>query len=1275
MKRFFISLLCAVMVLLCVPMLSASAATEPTVGINGAKIDMSQGYASGKGWEMVFNRRDSIYTLTLTEGRFEKITSYGDLCLNIPAGANVTVGKDTLSYAVGVENGTLRINGTGNLTLVGVNGLIANNGHLQINGTNLSISASKYGIYTKNGSLTVNGGTVNTTGTLNGVLTTGGLYVNGGTLNAVADTAAPDASTVEAAAGISLKDCYAVIAGGEVNVSGHYAVTALKASITVSGGRLNATGNAYGLYTGPNPAEIKEGTANPNKGQASLCISDGSAVFSGTKGGAYLCNNGSFEMTGGEINALVTGSGDTAYTNGLQLDKCDFAMTGGQLNASGFNGLNVNGLSDSASNGQTAAFVIHGGYLNVDGSNAGLYLQYTNVSLEGGAVKATASKTQGVYIYNSDFTVGGGMLTAQGGAYGISAHGKTPRFEGGTVYADGNTFGVFCNGGGAVFEGGNITAVGGKSGVYAGEQVTVGTSDTSRVTMTAMGGELALRSNKSVMLFGKTYNDPSAQVNGKVITFADGAQKYTNDTFCMLKLNGSPVDLVTEMTASGQNVVYNEGGTAASYKWMLRRNSENGRYSLTLNGASLTGMEVSGALDIVLNGAASSVRGNVKLNNAYVRLDAGSGTLSVIPSQGNSMDLLSSVFIQKSGMLDIAGPVGAYASDLILSGDMQATHRSESFNISSGKVYLLGADIRNSDATALFCLSDTAFEAYDSLLQANGVAGYVFDAGDSNLLFERCTLTANGGNGLYAKQIIADSSTLSVTGCVGRAVSVGKGGLQLRNCKVTASAQEEAVFAQSDMYLIGTELRADSSEGVKAVLLSAPADSDARISVEGHCLIKSGKEPVRIAEESGVLSYFANEDVALSSVYISNDHAYTQTETYMYCNSVGTGVMTCTYADCSAAMTKSLPETAHDFSTYVSNNDATCYEDGTKTATCPVCFEKKTVADVGSMTDHVFTNYVSNGDAGCLTDGTKTAKCDFCDETDTLPDAGSALGHDYKVTEVSGDCQNNVWTSLVCSRCGDASEPTDTGKLGTCKWDETRGCLEIRYCTVCGETDGMILMHAYGEFKSDNNASCVVSGTMSATCRRCGEKQTRPDPDAVATGHVDNEWIIVKAPTAYETGIRAMSCKNCPLYYNEKVMPIVVVPLTQDTMKVDIDKGTILVYNADMTVEQFKNAIENKSNCTVLRANGDTLADNEYLPTGASVQITENGQLFTVSVYGDADCDGKLAVSDARIALRAAVGLETLTAAQVLAADCAGNDGEIAPADARVILRKAVGLD
>ena len=34
-------------------------------------------------------------------------------------------------------------------------------------------------------------------------------------------------------------------------------------------------------------------------------------------------------------------------------------------------------------------------------------------------------------------------------------------------------------------------------------------------------------------------------------------------------------------------------------------------------------------------------------------------------------------------------------------------------------------------------------------------------------------------------------------------------------------------------------------------------------------------------------------------------------------------------------------------------------------------------------------NYVSNNDATCTADGTKTAKCDRCDATDTVTDAGT----------------------------------------------------------------------------------------------------------------------------------------------------------------------------------------------------------------------------------------------------------------------------------------------
>lgn len=58
---------------------------------------------------------------------------------------------------------------------------------------------------------------------------------------------------------------------------------------------------------------------------------------------------------------------------------------------------------------------------------------------------------------------------------------------------------------------------------------------------------------------------------------------------------------------------------------------------------------------------------------------------------------------------------------------------------------------------------------------------------------------------------------------------------------------------------------------------------------------------------------------------------------------------------------------------------------------------------------------------------------------------------------------------------------------------------------------------------------------------------------------------------------------------------------------------------------------------------------------------------------GDVDGSGQVSSADARLTLRAAVGLETLDARQTLAADVNG-DGNIRSADARLILRVAVGL-
>ena len=100
-----------------------------------------------------------------------------------------------------------------------------------------------------------------------------------------------------------------------------------------------------------------------------------------------------------------------------------------------------------------------------------------------------------------------------------------------------------------------------------------------------------------------------------------------------------------------------------------------------------------------------------------------------------------------------------------------------------------------------------------------------------------------------------------------------------------------------------------------------------------------------------------------------------------------------------------------DEEAYVSDNNATCEQDGTKTAKCVRygtggCMAIDTVTDTDSKLGHLFEDYISNNDATYARDGTKTAKCvryDQCGETHTVPDEGSRLKLPlYRVTDKDG---------------------------------------------------------------------------------------------------------------------------------------------------------------------------------------------------------------------------------------------------------------------------------
>ena len=158
------------------------------------------------------------------------------------------------------------------------------------------------------------------------------------------------------------------------------------------------------------------------------------------------------------------------------------------------------------------------------------------------------------------------------------------------------------------------------------------------------------------------------------------------------------------------------------------------------------------------------------------------------------------------------------------------------------------------------------------------------------------------------------------------------------------------------------------------------------------------------------------------------------------------GVRTYTCTSSSHTKTEDIPALNHSFDgqEYVSNNDATCEQDGTKTATCVRygtggCMETDTVTDTGSKLGHFFEveDYVSNNDATCEQDGTKTAQCvrygtGGCMETDTVTDTDSKLGHlfeDY-VSNNDATYEHDGTKTAKCVRydqCGETHTMPDEG--------------------------------------------------------------------------------------------------------------------------------------------------------------------------------------------------------------------------------------------------------
>lgn len=272
----------------------------------------------------------------------------------------------------------------------------------------------------------------------------------------------------------------------------------------------------------------------------------------------------------------------------------------------------------------------------------------------------------------------------------------------------------------------------------------------------------------------------------------------------------------------------------------------------------------------------------------------------------------------------------------------------------------------------------------------------------------------------------------------------------------------------------------------------------------------------------------------------------------------------------------------HEFISFISNNDATCTEDGTKTAQCEHCIRKKTVTDTGSKKGHTLSGWTVTKNPSCTEQGSKKRRCANCTfaETQVISAKGhtnaSAVKENYKnptctaegsydslvyceecrkelsrktvkvnasghtpetISAVAATCSASGYTEgKRCKVCNTVLEaPKETSKAAHIWIDPT--CTTAKTCSVCKTTEGKALGHTEITI-SAVEPTCTEKGyTEGKKCSVCG-KATVHQREIQAIGHFETV-LPAKAATCNEKGLtEGKKCIYCDaVTVSQRVIP------------------------------------------------------------------------------------------------------------------------------------------
>ena len=187
--------------------------------------------------------------------------------------------------------------------------------------------------------------------------------------------------------------------------------------------------------------------------------------------------------------------------------------------------------------------------------------------------------------------------------------------------------------------------------------------------------------------------------------------------------------------------------------------------------------------------------------------------------------------------------------------------------------------------------------------------------------------------------------------------------------------------------------------------------------------------------------------------------------------------------------------------------------------------------------EHEFAEYIPDGNATCTEDGTRTAKCLHCDLTDTRPDPGSALGHSWDEGVITQEPTYETWGEkcFTCTVCGatktEPVEPVHQHRFAFFEVVEptcfSKG-YEVYYCQDCGEVlhDNFtpMLDHTWDEGVVSVEPTVDHEGEMRYTCTVCAATKT----EAIPKLHVHTNMVLRKVdPTCLDRGYTIYMCTDC----------------------------------------------------------------------------------------------------------------------------------------------------